>query len=193
MTKGEGSAHFNMGGYGWTEPSISQRELVFHVPNYRVINAAFTHPNPLGARFSTPERGAWYAAFEPATAKAEDSFHKIFEVAEIDWKERQEIGYDDYLADFTAAFHNLRGLVDEAPQRCWQCAQEHRLPAHLDAASGPLCPAVTRVSVHGPLHVVTANVVQGRRPPGFPAIHAYPMQGSRTAQKYGSIGLLIGI
>jgi hypothetical protein len=82
-------------------PGISQRELVFHVPNYRVINAAFTHPNPLGARFSTPERGAWYAAFEPATAKAEVIFHK-------------SIGYDDYLADFTAAFHDLRGVVDEA-------------------------------------------------------------------------------
>jgi RES domain-containing protein len=95
-------------------PGISQRELVFHVPNYRVINAAFTHPNPLGARFSTPERGAWYAAFELATAKAEVIFHKSIEFAEIDWQEREEIGYDDYLADFTAAFHDLRGVVDEA-------------------------------------------------------------------------------
>jgi hypothetical protein len=41
-------------------------------------------------------------------------FHKSIEFAEIDWKERQEIGHDDYLADFTAAFHNLRGVVDEA-------------------------------------------------------------------------------
>ncbi len=84
-------------------PGISPRELVFHVPNYRVINAAFTHANPLGARFSTPERGAWYAAFELATAKAEVLFHKSIEFAEIDWKEREEIPYDDYLADFTAA------------------------------------------------------------------------------------------
>jgi hypothetical protein len=95
-------------------PGISQRELVFHVPNYRVINAAFTHSHPLGARFSTPERGAWYAAFELATAKAEVIFHKSIEFAEIDWKEREEIGYDDYLADFTAAFHDLRGVKDEA-------------------------------------------------------------------------------
>jgi hypothetical protein len=95
-------------------PGISQRELVFHVPNYRVINAAFTHPNPLGARFSTPERGAWYAAFEVATARAEVLFHKNIEFAEIDWKEREEIEYDDYLADFTAAFHDLRGVTDEA-------------------------------------------------------------------------------
>ena len=61
------------------------------MPNYRVINAAFTHANPLGARFSTPERGAWYAAFELATAKAEVIFHKNIEFAEIDWKEREEI------------------------------------------------------------------------------------------------------
>jgi RES domain-containing protein len=93
---------------------ISQRELVFHVPNYRVINAAFTHANPLGARFSTPERGAWYAAFELATARAEVLFHKSIEFAEINWREREEIGYDDYLADFTAPFHDLRGIEDEA-------------------------------------------------------------------------------
>jgi hypothetical protein len=95
-------------------PGINSRELVFHIPNYRVINAAFTHANPLGARFSTPERGAWYAAFELATAKAEVMFHKGIEFAEIDWKEREEIGYDDYLADFTNTFHDLRGMEDEA-------------------------------------------------------------------------------
>ena len=93
---------------------ISLRELVFRVPNYRVINAAFTHPNPLGARFSTPQRGAWYAAFEFATAKAEVIFHKNIELAEINWTEREEIGYDDYLADFTAGFHDLRNVEHEA-------------------------------------------------------------------------------
>ena len=95
-------------------PGINSRELVFHVPNYRVINAAFTHANPLGARFSTPERGAWYAAFELATAKTEVLFHKSIEFAEINWREREEIGYDDYLADFTNTFHDLRGIEDEA-------------------------------------------------------------------------------
>jgi RES domain-containing protein len=95
-------------------PGITLRELAFHVPNYHVINAAFTHSNPLGARFSSPQRGAWYAAFELATAKAEVIFHKNIEFAEIDWKEREEIGYDDYLADFTATFHDLRNF--EAPE-----------------------------------------------------------------------------
>jgi RES domain-containing protein len=95
-------------------PDISARELVIHVPHYHVINAAFTHANPLGARFSTPHRGAWYAAFELATAKAEVLFHKSIEFAEIDWKEREEIQYDDYLADFTAPLHDLRGIEDDA-------------------------------------------------------------------------------
>ncbi len=93
---------------------ISAHDLVFDVPNYHVINAAFTHANPLGGRFSTPERGAWYAGVELATAKAEVIFHKSIEYAEIDWKEREEILYDDYLADFTATFHDLRGIADEA-------------------------------------------------------------------------------
>lgn len=89
-------------------PSITPRELVFNVPHYRIINAAFTHPNPLGARFSTPERGAWYAAFELATAKAEIIFHKSVEFAEVNWSEREVLQYDEYLADFTGSFHDLR-------------------------------------------------------------------------------------
>jgi RES domain-containing protein len=87
---------------------ITARELVYRVPQAHIINAAFTHPNPLGARFSTPGRGAWYAAFEIATCKSEVLFHKQIEYAEIDWNEREEILYDDYLADFTGTFHDLR-------------------------------------------------------------------------------------
>jgi hypothetical protein len=44
------------------------------------------------------------------TSKAEVIFHKSVEFSEIDWKEREEIDYDDYLADFTAPFHDLRNL-----------------------------------------------------------------------------------
>lgn len=90
-------------------PGIDARELAFNIPYSHIINAAFTHPHPLGARFSTSLRGAWYAAFELATSKAEVLFHKSIEYAEIQWKERDEIEYDDYLADFHADFHDLRG------------------------------------------------------------------------------------
>jgi hypothetical protein len=47
-------------------------------------------------------------------------FHKNIEFAEINWKEREELSYDDYLADFTATFHDLRpeaGEMDEALRR----------------------------------------------------------------------------
>jgi len=56
-------------------PGIGVGELVFGVPYYRIVNAAFTHAHPLGSRFNGPERGAWYAAFEIETAQTEIAFH----------------------------------------------------------------------------------------------------------------------
>ena len=89
-------------------PGIGVHELVFGVPHYRIVNAAFCHAHPLGSRFNGPERGAWYAAFELTTAQAEVAFHKSVQLAEIGWREQETITYDDYLADFSAEFHDLR-------------------------------------------------------------------------------------
>ena len=88
-------------------PGIGVEELVFGVPYATVINASFCHANPLGARFSGPDRGAWYAAFEIATSQAEVGFHKAVQLAEIGRFE-ETVTYDDYLADFSASFHDLR-------------------------------------------------------------------------------------
>ncbi|HZD53572.1 MAG TPA: RES family NAD+ phosphorylase [Woeseiaceae bacterium] len=88
-------------------PGIGIHELVFGVPYYRIVNAAFCHAHPLGSRFNGPERGAWYAAFELETAQAEIAFHKWIELAEVGWTE-EELTYDDYLADFSAEFHDIR-------------------------------------------------------------------------------------
>jgi hypothetical protein len=88
-------------------PGIGLAELVFGVPYAAVINAAFCHSHPLGARFNGPDRGAWYSAFELATAQAEVAFHKAVQLAEIDRFE-DSVTYDDYLADFSASFHDLR-------------------------------------------------------------------------------------
>lgn len=88
-------------------PGIGIHELVFGVPYYRIVNAAFCHAQPLGSRFNGPERGAWYAAFELETAQAEIAFHKWIELAEVGWTE-EEATYDDYLADFSAEFHDIR-------------------------------------------------------------------------------------
>ncbi len=91
-------------------PGIGVHELVFGLPYYRIVNASFAHPHPLGSRFNGPERGAWYCAFEARTAQAEVAFHKTVQLAEIGRYE-DEVTFDDYLADFSAAFHDLR----EAP------------------------------------------------------------------------------
>jgi hypothetical protein len=89
-------------------PGIGPDELLAAVPYASVVNAAFCHPHPLGARFSGPDRGAWYAGFEIETAQAEVIFHRSVELAEIGWPD--EIAtYDCYLADFTGEFHDLRG------------------------------------------------------------------------------------
>ncbi|MHB0970949.1 MAG: RES family NAD+ phosphorylase [Thermoanaerobaculia bacterium] len=89
-------------------PGIGIHELVFGVPCFRIVNASFCHAHPLGSRFNGPERGAWYAAFELGTAQAEIAFHKSIELAEVGWEEPEEVTYDDYLADFSAEFHDIR-------------------------------------------------------------------------------------
>ena len=94
-------------------PSIGVDELVFGVPNFRIINAAFTYARPEGNRFSDDERGARYCAFEPETALAEIIFHKTVEYQEID-RFDDSVCYQTMLADFTATFHDLRGARGNA-------------------------------------------------------------------------------
>lgn len=86
---------------------IDAHELVFGVPYYRIVNAAFTHPHPLGSRFNGPDRGAWYCGFEIETAMAEVAFHKTIDLLEIGVLE-DDVTYDDYTADFSAEFHDMR-------------------------------------------------------------------------------------
>ena len=88
-------------------PGIGPEELVFAVPHAAVVNASFCHANPLGSRFSGPDRGAWYAGFELETSQREVAFHKAVQLAEIDRFE-DSVTYDDYLADVSATFHDLR-------------------------------------------------------------------------------------
>ena len=87
---------------------IDVHELVFGLPYSQVVNAAFTHPHPLGSRFNGPDRGAWYCGFEIETAIAEAAFHKTIDLLEIGVLE-DDVTCDDYTADFSAEFHDLRG------------------------------------------------------------------------------------
>lgn len=93
-------------------PGIDARELVFGIPSYRIINAAFCHPAPYGSRFNSPDRGAWYAGFELQTAQAEVAYHRRLWLQETGWEEEDTADYLDYLADFRAEFHDLRGAKE---------------------------------------------------------------------------------
>jgi hypothetical protein len=95
-------------------PGIDERELVFGIPQYRIINAAFCHPSPEGSRFNSGDRGAWYGSFELATSQAEVAYHRQLWLRETAWEEEDESDYMDYLADFRADFHDLRETTEHA-------------------------------------------------------------------------------
>ena len=95
-------------------PGVDARELVFGIPSYRIINAAFCHAAPNGSRFNSPDRGAWYASFELASSQAEAAYHRRLWLKEINWQEEDVSDYVDYLADFRAEFHDIRGVREFA-------------------------------------------------------------------------------
>jgi len=99
---------------------IGPRELVFGVPEAHIVNAAFTHPGPNGARFSTSRRGAWYAGSDLETSVAEVAFHRrrfLRNVRHPKFEGRQTFDYTDFLADFRGKFHQLDA---EEQQSCLQ-------------------------------------------------------------------------
>jgi RES domain-containing protein len=92
---------------------IGVDELVFGVPNFRMINAAYTYARPEGSRFNNDERGAWYCAFDIATALDEIIFHKTVEYYEID-RFDDCVRYQNLFADFNSEFHDLRNAKGHA-------------------------------------------------------------------------------
>jgi len=116
-------------------PGIGIHELVFDLPYFRIVNAAFCHAHPLGSRFNGPDRGAWYAGFEIRTAQAEVAFHKSVELAETGWLD-EDITYDDYLADFSAANARSRLARHRLSER--SPARRH-LPCVPAASAGDEC------------------------------------------------------
>lgn len=90
-------------------PGIGVHELLFGVRYAHIVNAAFTHAGPGGGRFNSSARGAWYCGVERETSVGEVVFHRLRELEEIDWAEEEVVTYDDYLADFAAEMHDLRG------------------------------------------------------------------------------------
>ncbi|KKB78297.1 hypothetical protein VW35_11705 [Devosia soli] len=68
---------------GWTnDRQVTERiarlpksDWVFGRPNASIVMAAFLHAPPMGARFSGPDLGAWYAAARVETGIAEVGHH----------------------------------------------------------------------------------------------------------------------
>jgi len=132
-------------------PGISVHELVYGVPYYRIVNAAFTHATPYGGRFNTSERGAWYAGVELETSMAEVAWHKLRQLEEIPWADEEAATYDDYLADFSAEFVVLSAGKEAAawlkPDPVPACyAEPQALAVRLlrEGANGIVYPSVRR-------------------------------------------------
>jgi len=88
--------------------TIPQDEWVVGEPMSSVVMAAFCHPRPGGARFSGPDRGAWYAARTLETALAESVYNRTRELEEVGQLEtRMQMRL--YHADFATTFHDVRG------------------------------------------------------------------------------------
>jgi hypothetical protein len=104
----EGATNDRLLGEAGLLPGITVRELVFGLSYSHIVNAAFTHANPLGSRFKGPERGAWSAAFLRETSELEVAYHKSKELQEIRWQEQEIFTYVDFLADFRGTFHDIR-------------------------------------------------------------------------------------
>src|SRR6185436_15929175 len=104
-----------------------------------------------GARFNGPDRGAWYAAFALETSQAEVAFHKAVELAETAWSGEMSMTYDDYLADFSAEFHDVRGVAGAG-----------RAPAALRVARRRLS---ERAPCRRDLHRVLPSAAGGQRAP----------------------------
>ena len=127
-------------------PGIGVHELVFGVPQFRVINAAFTYARPEGSRFNDGERGAWYCAFEAETALAEVCFHKTVEYQEIN-RFDDSVTYQALLADFNAPFHDIRGVRSFAKcldPRSYVASQELAASLLEAGSTGIIYPSVRR-------------------------------------------------
>lgn len=117
---------------------ISTYELVYGIPNAHIVNAAFTHTYEAGSRFNDSTRGAWYSGEELETSLAEVTYHKARRLAEIvvpelpgEQPDEEVSTYDDWLADFRAAFHVLKPankfsecLQPEPVPQCYAASQK---------------------------------------------------------------------
>jgi RES domain-containing protein len=131
-------------------PGIGVHELLYGVRYAHIVNAAFTHASPLGGRFNSSERGAWYCGTERETSVAEVAFHKLKQLEEIDWEREEVSTFDDYLADFSTEMHDLRRnparyrrYLKAAPiPECYASSQELAAALLAQQSNGVIYPSV---------------------------------------------------
>jgi hypothetical protein len=165
----EGATNDRVSGEANLLPGITVHELVFGVPNYHIVNAAFCYARPGGTRFSSGYRGAWYAGFARTTAQVEVAYHYAQGLREINWQEKETVSYRDYRADFRAEFHDLRatrGFEDCLDPTSYRASQ--RLAADLlhQGSAGIVYPSVrhpggTCIACFRP--ALVGNVRQGEK------------------------------
>jgi len=156
---------------------ISTFELVYGIPNARIVNAAFRHTSEAGSRFSDRTRGAWYAADKLETSIAEVTYHKGKRLAEIvvpelpgNRPDREVATYDDWLADFQATFHALEPpeeffecLRPEPVPQCYAASQQTARALLEQGSNGMLYPSVRRAGSRCLVCFRPALVYQPRR------------------------------
>ncbi len=103
--------------------AIGPGELLYGVPEAHIVNAAFTHAGVAGGRFNDARRGAWYAGVALETSVEEVGYHKRRFLRDARIRERLAFEYQDFLADFSGAFH----FLDE--QEKVACLQAEPVPA----------------------------------------------------------------
>jgi RES domain-containing protein len=141
----EGATNERLLGEANLLPGVTVHELVFGIPNWHIVNAAFTHARPEGSRFNGADRGAWYSAFTLDTAQAEVAFHFAQSLREINWEESETATYREYLADFRGGFRDIRKSSEYA--RCLDPAsyiESQRLARELlhQGSAGVIYPSV---------------------------------------------------
>jgi RES domain-containing protein len=145
FTELEGATNDRLLGESGRLPGVSAIELVSGFLLAHIINASLTHGHPLGGRFNSAGRGAWYAAFEIQTAQAEVAFHRTAELKEVGWKDEEISPYIDYLADFRHEFHDIRGdpdFVDCLDPNSYTTSQTLGLKLLTSGSAGIVYPSV---------------------------------------------------
>jgi len=188
----DGATNARLLGEAGLLPGIGVHELLYGVAYSEIVNAAFTHAAPGGGRFNSNLRGAWYAGLERDTSIAEVAFHKLEELREVDWPYEEISTCDDYLADFAAEFHDLRGgatrfarFLKPGPiPECYQPSQQLAAGLLEQGANGIVYPSVrhaagTCIACFRP--ALVSNVREGARVTfTFPdAYHAPKVKVSR--------------